>query len=172
MPEMRGADLVTEYLVREKVPYLFGYAGHGAVGLLDSVYDRQDELKVIFPRIETGAGYMADAYYRVSHEVIPVYTSTGPGPISYQWFRNNIALNPAVTTPTLSVGPLSLADAGTYTVKVTNPAATVSHSSVLGVIRPEIPRVVVGRGRTAILPITSSANVTTAFLLRATTGSW
>ena len=24
---------------------------------------------------------MADAYYRVSHEVIPVYTSTGPGPM-------------------------------------------------------------------------------------------
>ncbi len=81
MPELRGADLVTEYLVREKVPYLFGYAGHGAIGLLDSVYDRQSELKVIFPRIETGAGYMADAYYRVSHEVIPVYTSTGPGPM-------------------------------------------------------------------------------------------
>jgi acetolactate synthase-1/2/3 large subunit len=81
MPELRGADLVTEYLVREKVPYLFGYAGHGAVGLLDSVYDRQSELKVIFPRIETGAGYMADAYYRVSHELIPVYTSTGPGPM-------------------------------------------------------------------------------------------
>ena len=56
MPELRGADLVTEYLVREKVPYLFGYAGHGAVGLLDSVYDRQNELKVIFPRIETEPG--------------------------------------------------------------------------------------------------------------------
>jgi acetolactate synthase-1/2/3 large subunit len=81
MAEIRGADLVVEYLVREKVPYLFGYAGHGAVGLLDGVYDRQDELKVIFPRIETGAGYMADAYFRVSHEVIPVYTSTGPGPM-------------------------------------------------------------------------------------------
>ena len=81
MAEIRGADLVVEYLVREKVPYLFGYAGHGAVGLLDGVYDRQDEIKVVFPRIETGAGYMADAYFRVSHEVIPVYTSTGPGPM-------------------------------------------------------------------------------------------
>jgi acetolactate synthase-1/2/3 large subunit len=81
MAEIRGADLVVDYLVREKVPYLFGYAGHGAVGLLDGVFDRQDELKVIFPRIETGAGYMADAYFRVSHEVIPVYTSTGPGPM-------------------------------------------------------------------------------------------
>ena len=81
MSEMRGADLVVEYLIREKVPYLFGYAGHGAVGLLDGVFDRQDEIGVVFPRIETGAGYMADAYYRVSHEVIPVYTSTGPGPM-------------------------------------------------------------------------------------------
>src|SRR3990170_7864616 len=81
MAEMRGCDLVVEYLIREKTPYLFGYAGHGAVGLLDGVYDRQNELKVIFPRIETGAGYMADAYYRVSHELIPVYTSTGPGPM-------------------------------------------------------------------------------------------
>ena len=81
MPEMRGTDLVVEYLIREKVPYLFGYAGHGAVGLLDGVYDRQDEISVVFPRIETGAAYMADAYYRVSHEVIPVYTSTGPGPM-------------------------------------------------------------------------------------------
>ncbi|MCS7007348.1 MAG: thiamine pyrophosphate-binding protein, partial [Thermoleophilia bacterium] len=81
MAEMRGADLVVEYLIRERVPYLFGYAGHGAVGLLDGVFDRQDEIRVIFPRIETGAGYMADAYFRVSGEVIPVYTSTGPGPM-------------------------------------------------------------------------------------------
>ena len=38
MAEMRGCDLVVEYLVREKVPYMFGYAGHGAVGLLDGVF--------------------------------------------------------------------------------------------------------------------------------------
>ena len=81
MPEMRGCDLVVEYLIREKVPYLFGYAGHGAVGLLDGVYDRQDEIKIVFPRIETGAGYMADAYFRATGKVIPVYTSTGPGPM-------------------------------------------------------------------------------------------
>src|SRR3990170_9155405 len=81
MAEMRGCDLVVEYLVREKTPYMFGYAGHGAVGLLDGVFDRQDEIKIVFPRIETGAAYMADAYFRVSHQVIPVYTSTGPGPM-------------------------------------------------------------------------------------------
>jgi len=81
MAEMRGCDLVVEYLIREKVPYLFGYAGHGAVGLLDGVFSRQDEIKIVFPRIESGAGYMADAYFRASGRVIPVYTSTGPGPM-------------------------------------------------------------------------------------------
>src|SRR3970282_1598263 len=60
---------------------MFGYAGHGAVGLLDGVFDRQDEIEVLFPVIEAGPAYMADAYFRVSHEVIPVYTSTGPGPM-------------------------------------------------------------------------------------------
>jgi acetolactate synthase-1/2/3 large subunit len=81
MAEMRGCDLVVEYLIREKVPYLFGYAGHGAVGLLDGVFSRQDEIKIVFPRIESGAGYMADAYFRASGRLIPVYTSTGPGPM-------------------------------------------------------------------------------------------
>ena len=81
MAEIRGCDLVVEYLIREKVPYLFGYAGHGAVGLLDGVYNRSDELKIIFPRIESAAGYMADAYFRASGQLIPVYTSTGPGPM-------------------------------------------------------------------------------------------
>jgi acetolactate synthase-1/2/3 large subunit len=81
MAETRGCDLVVEYLIKEKVPYMFGYAGHGAVGLLDGVYNHQDDIKIIFPRIESAAGYMADAYFRASGQVIPVYTSTGPGPM-------------------------------------------------------------------------------------------
>ena len=81
MAEIRGCDLVVEYLIKEKVPYLFGYAGHGAVGLLDGVFNRQDEIKIVFPRIESAAGYMADAYFRATGRVIPVYTSTGPGPM-------------------------------------------------------------------------------------------
>ncbi|MER3410289.1 MAG: acetolactate synthase [Thermoleophilia bacterium] len=81
MAEIRGCDLVAEYLIKEKVPYLFGYAGHGAVGLLDGVYNHQDELKIVFPRTESAAGYMADAYFRASGQLIPVYTSTGPGPM-------------------------------------------------------------------------------------------
>jgi acetolactate synthase-1/2/3 large subunit len=78
---MRGCDLVVDYLIKEKTPYIFGYAGHGAVGLLDGIYHRQGELKLVWPRIEAAAGYMADAYFRATGVPIPVYTSTGPGPM-------------------------------------------------------------------------------------------
>ena len=33
MAEMRGNDIIGEYLLKEKVPYIIGYAGHGAIGL-------------------------------------------------------------------------------------------------------------------------------------------
>ena len=35
MAEIRGADLIVEYLIREKVKYIFGYAGHGVIGMRD-----------------------------------------------------------------------------------------------------------------------------------------
>ncbi len=38
MPRMKGADLITEYLVSNKIPYVFGICGHGNVGMLDSLY--------------------------------------------------------------------------------------------------------------------------------------
>jgi acetolactate synthase I/II/III large subunit len=81
MSEVRGCDLVVDYLIKERTPYIFGYAGHGAVGLLDGVFHRQDELSLVWPRIESAAGYMADAYFRATGVPIPVYTSTGPGPM-------------------------------------------------------------------------------------------
>lgn len=86
-------------------------------------------------------------------------TATGPGPITYQWLKNNVALKPAVTTPTLNVGPVSLTDAGTYTVKITNPGHTRTHSCVLAVLNPNVPRVVVGKGKTATLTFTASTNL-------------
>ncbi len=78
--KIKGADVVAEYMLKEKIPYMIGYAGHGAIGLLDSFYDKQDQIKVIWPRIETAAGFIADAYYRVTKVPLPVYVSTGPGP--------------------------------------------------------------------------------------------
>ena len=35
MARMKGADLITEHLVRNKIPYVFGICGHGNVGMLE-----------------------------------------------------------------------------------------------------------------------------------------
>ncbi len=76
---MKGGELITEYLIKEKIPYIFGICGHGNVGLLDALYDRKDEIKLISPRHEQVAGHMADAYFRVKHQPVATLTSCGPG---------------------------------------------------------------------------------------------
>jgi len=79
MSRMKGADLITEYLIRNRIPYVFGICGHGNVGMLDSLYDAGDRIKLISPRHEQVAGHMADAYFRVRHEPVATLTSCGPG---------------------------------------------------------------------------------------------
>ena len=74
-----GGELIVEYLIREKVPYVFGLCGHGNVGLLDALYDRPDAIKTISTRHEQTAGHMADAYFRVAHRPVATLTSCGPG---------------------------------------------------------------------------------------------
>ena len=80
--EIRGNDIIAEYLVKEKVPYILGYAGHGAIGLLDGIIQQTDRIRHIQPRIEQTAGFMADVYYRLTGEPLAVYASTGPGPMN------------------------------------------------------------------------------------------
>jgi acetolactate synthase-1/2/3 large subunit len=80
--EMRGTDIIAEYLVKERVPYIIGYAGHGAIGLLDGIYKHTDRIRHIQPRIEQTAGFMADVYYRLTGQPLAVYASTGPGPMN------------------------------------------------------------------------------------------
>src|SRR5580700_10896713 len=80
--EIRGTDIIAEYLVKEKVPYILGYAGHGAIGLLDGIYKQTDRIRHISPRIEQSAGFMADVYFRLTGQPLAVYASTGPGPMN------------------------------------------------------------------------------------------
>src|SRR3981081_3372531 len=79
MSEMKGAEIIVEHLVRERVPYVFGLCGHGILGFLDAVYDRRDELKAVSVHHESIAALMADAWYRVRQEPVATFTSCGPG---------------------------------------------------------------------------------------------
>ena len=76
---MKGAEIMVDYLIKEKVPYLFGVCGHGNIGFLDAAANAADRIKTISVHHEQAAGYMADAYYKVKHQPVATYTSCGPG---------------------------------------------------------------------------------------------
>jgi acetolactate synthase-1/2/3 large subunit len=74
-----GAQVIVDYLVREKVPYAFGLCGHGNIQFIDALYGRAEEIKTISVHHETVAGFMADVNYRVSGQPTATFTSCGPG---------------------------------------------------------------------------------------------
>jgi acetolactate synthase-1/2/3 large subunit len=76
---MKGAELITEYLIASDIPYVFGICGHGNVGMLDPLYAARDRITLISPRHEQVAAHMADAYFRVRHKPVATLTSCGPG---------------------------------------------------------------------------------------------
>jgi acetolactate synthase-1/2/3 large subunit len=76
---MNGADIIVDFLIRQKVPYLFGLCGHGIVGFLDAAFKAQDRIRTISTHHEQSAGHMADAYFKVRNEPVATFTSCGPG---------------------------------------------------------------------------------------------
>ena len=79
---LNGGQVIVDYLVREKVPYVFGLCGHGNIGLLDALFERQGDIKTISTHHETVAGFMADVYYRVKGQPVATFTSCGPGSVN------------------------------------------------------------------------------------------
>src|SRR5579863_3860296 len=77
--DLNGAELIADYLVRSRVPYVVALCGHGDIGLLDALRARQDEIATISVHHEAAAGFIADAYYRVRRSPLATLTSCGPG---------------------------------------------------------------------------------------------
>ena len=77
--KLNGAQIIVDYLIRQKVPHVFGLCGHGNIQFIDALYERKNDLKTISVHHETVAGFMADVYYRVSGRPTATFTSCGPG---------------------------------------------------------------------------------------------
>ena len=80
--KLTGGEIVAEYLIKEKVPYVIGIPGHGCLGLVDAFKGREDKIKVLQVKQEMCAVHMADAYYRLTGKPLAVFTSIGPGAIN------------------------------------------------------------------------------------------
>ncbi len=76
---LNGAQVIVDYLIREKVPYAFGLCGHGNIQFIDALHERQSDIKTISVHHESVCGFMADAYYRVKGQPVATFTSCGPG---------------------------------------------------------------------------------------------
>ena len=74
-----GAQVIVDRLLCEGVRFAFGLCGHGNIGLLDALYDVQDQIRTVSVHHEQAAGHMADAYWRVLHQPAVTFTSCGPG---------------------------------------------------------------------------------------------
>ena len=79
MSDGNGAELIADYLVQARVPYVITLCGHGNLGMLDALAARQDEITTISVHHEAAAGFIADAYYRVRRAPLATLTSCGPG---------------------------------------------------------------------------------------------
>jgi acetolactate synthase I/II/III large subunit len=76
---LNGAQVIVDYLVREKVPQVFGLCGHGNIQFIDALYERSHDIKTFSVHHESVAGFMADVYYRVAGRPTATFTSCGPG---------------------------------------------------------------------------------------------
>ncbi len=79
MVQRKGGEIIADFLVREKIPYVFGICGHGNIGLIDPLLDVKDKVSYVSPRHEQTAAHMADGFFRVAHRPAATLTSTGPG---------------------------------------------------------------------------------------------
>ena len=74
-----GADLLVRMLVAYGVDTIFGVPGDTNVPLYAALRDAQDKLRHIMARDERSAGFMADAYARLSHRPAVVEVPSGAG---------------------------------------------------------------------------------------------
>lgn len=63
--------------------------------------------------------------------------ASGSAPITYQWKKNGVAI-PGATTENYNINSVVLADAGSYTVTVTNAAGSITSNAVVVTVNPPI----------------------------------
>jgi acetolactate synthase-1/2/3 large subunit len=82
--ERNGAEIIVDHLIGQRTPILVGVCGHADVALMDAAFDRKDRIRTVSVRNEQTAGFIADAYYRVTKQPLATFTSVGPGSVNIQ----------------------------------------------------------------------------------------
>jgi len=76
---LSGAQILVEYLVRQRVPLAAGIPGHGCWSVVDALIDRADAIRTVQVMHEQSAVHLADGYFRATGRPMLAFTSIGPG---------------------------------------------------------------------------------------------
>lgn len=83
--EMSNADIILQVLADEGVDTVFGYSGGAILPTYDAIFryndshSKEEEIRLIVPATEQGAGFMAAGYARASGRVGVFVVTSGPG---------------------------------------------------------------------------------------------
>jgi acetolactate synthase-1/2/3 large subunit len=83
--KMSGADMILQVLADEGVDTIFGYSGGAILPTYDAVFryneshPKSEEIRLVVPATEQGAGFMAAGYARSSGRVGVTLVTSGPG---------------------------------------------------------------------------------------------
>ncbi len=73
-----AAEAIVDALIDEGIEYVFGVTGDTVLPILDAIYHRENEIKYVTARFETGATAMADGYSRVTGRIGCCLFHVGP----------------------------------------------------------------------------------------------
>jgi acetolactate synthase-1/2/3 large subunit len=81
---MTGADMIVQVLADEGVNTVFGYSGGAILPTYDAIFrynanKPREEMRLVVPATEQGAGFMAAGYARASGKVGVFVVTSGPG---------------------------------------------------------------------------------------------
>jgi len=78
---MNGAQAVVQMMEAYSIEYIFGVPGDTSLPFYQALYERRHKIRHVLARDERSAGFMADAYARLSHRPGICECPSGAGPL-------------------------------------------------------------------------------------------
>ena len=146
-----------EYTVNSATLNDAGFYSVEVTNQFGSVTSEPALLTVIEPAAPTIVEQPASANIKTGETVTFSVSATGTAPLSYQWFKDNFAIQGA-TEPTYTIKGATPNHTGNYTVEVTNRfGGAISEPARLSVTDPVPPPIITTQPQTLIVGIGSAA---------------
>ena len=76
------SEYLVDFLIKEGITDVFGYAGGYIVPFMDALYKRKDEIATHVCYHEQGCALAADGYARTTGKIGVYFTTSGPGAVN------------------------------------------------------------------------------------------